>query len=68
MPKNTRVRTLMGSQHVKSSKTLLKSRRQDFSHIVWSLWKKISSKNFVLVVSQILTIEEKYSLPVKAIA
>ena len=32
-----RVRTLMGSQHVKGSKTPLKSERQYFSHILGSL-------------------------------
>ena len=63
----------MGSQHVKGSKTLLKSARQYFGYILWSLRKKISSKNFALVVTQILrlfvnilTLDEKYSLSVKA--
>ena len=73
MRKKTRVRTLMDSQHVKASKTLLKSARQYFCHIFWSLWKKISSKNSFLEVSEILrlfvnilTPDEKYSLSVKA--
>ena len=73
MHKKPRVRTLMDSQHVNVSERLLKSARQYFSHIFWSLWKKISSKNSVLVVSEvlrlfvnILTPDEKSSLSVKA--
>ena len=54
MPKNPRFRTLISSQHIKYNKTLLKSAREYFCHIFRPLWKKISSKNFVLVVSQIL--------------
>ena len=67
------VKTLMDSQHVKVSKRLLKSARQCFCHIFWSLCKDISFKNYVLVVSEILkmfvnilTPDEKYSLSVKA--
>ena len=33
MPKKPRVRTLMDSQHVKESETLLKSARQYVSHV-----------------------------------
>ena len=73
MPKKPRVRTLKESQHVKGSEKLLKSARQNFCHIFWSLWKEISSKNSVLVVSEILrlffnilTPNDKYSLSVKA--
>ena len=76
MPKKPRVRTLMDSQHVKGfkgSESLLKSARQYFCHIFWSLWKEIISKNFVLAVYEIfrlfvniLTPDEKYSIPVKA--
>ena len=73
MPKKARVRTLMESQHVKGSETLLKSPRQYFSDIIWSIWKEISSKGSVLVVSEILRLlvnilapEEKYILSVKA--
>ena len=72
MPKKTPVRTLMHSQHVKRSETLLKSARQYFCHIFWSFRKKISSKDAVLVVSKmlrlfvnILTPDDKYSLSVK---
>ena len=73
MLKKPRVRTLMDSQHVKVSETMLKSTRQYFRYIVWSLWKKISSKNSFLEVSEILrlfvniwTPDDKYSLSVKA--
>ena len=73
MPKKPRVRTHMESEHVKGSERLLKSARQSFSDIAWSLWNEFSSKNSVLVVSEILrllvkilTPDDKYSLPVKA--
>ena len=73
MPKKPRVRTLMESQHVNGSETLHKSAAQYFFHIFWSLCNKISSKNSVLVVCQILrlfvnilTPNDKYSLSVKA--
>ena len=73
MLKKPCVGTLMRSQHVKGSKTLLKSPQQCFCQILWSLWKKNCSKNVVLEVSEILwlffnilTPDEKYSLSVKA--
>ena len=73
MPKKPRVRTLMDSQHVKGSETLLKSAREKFRQIFSSFSKKISSKNAVSVVSEILrlfvnilTPDDKYSLSVKA--
>ena len=73
MPKKPRVRTLMDSQYANGSERLLKSARQYFCHIFWSLWKNMSSKNSLLVVSEILrlfvnilTPDEKYSLSVKA--
>ena len=69
MPRKPHVRTLMGSPHFKGSKALHKAVRQYFSHIFWSLWKKCSSKKFVLVVSEMLTLfvniltpDDKYSL------
>ena len=75
MAKKLPVRTLMGSQHVKGSKTVLKSARKYFSHILWSLWTKISSKHFVLLVFEILRLfvnilrpDENYSVSVKAIS
>ena len=73
MPEKSHIRTLMDSQHVKGTETLHKSPSDNFCHIFWSLWKKISSKNLVLVVSEILTLfvnimtpNDKYSLSVKA--
>ena len=73
MPKMPSVRTRVGSQHVKGSKTVRKSARQCFCHISWWFWKKIGSKTSVLVVSEvlrlflnILTPDEKYSISVKA--
>ena len=73
MTKNPHFRTLMDSQHVKKSEALLKSAQQYFCHIFWSLWKHISSKKSVLVVSEILrlfvkilTHDQKYSLSVQA--
>ena len=72
MPKKPRVRTLMDGQHVKMCERLLKSERQYFSHVFWSLWQEISSKSFVLLVSEIfdlfiniLTLDDKYCLSVK---
>ena len=63
----------MISQHAKVSERLLKSARQYFCQILWSLSKKISSENCDLVVSEtlrlfvnILTPDDKYSLSVKA--
>ena len=67
MLKKPHVTTLINRQHVKRSQTLLKSLRQYFGYIFWSLWKKISSKNPFLEVSEvlrlffnILTPDEKY--------
>ena len=73
MQKKPSVRTLMESQDVKESEILLKSARKYFCHIFYSLLKEISSKNSVLVVSEmlrlfvnILTPDDKYCLSVKA--
>ena len=73
MPKKHRVRTLMDSEHTKGLETLLKSARQYFFQIHLSIWKEISLKNLVLVVSEIsallfniLTPGDKYSLSVKS--
>ena len=69
MPEKPRVTTLMDSQHVKLSETLLKFSRMYFCDIFWSLWKKISSKNSLLEISEILrlfvnilTPDDKHSL------
>ena len=73
MRKKPHVRTLMDSRHDKGSEKLLKSAGQDLCLISWSLWKEVSSKNFVLVVCEILRLfvnilipHEKYCLSVKA--
>ena len=65
MPQKPRVRTLMDGQHVKG--------RKYFCYSFQSLSKKIRSKSYVLVVSEIwrlflniLTPEENDSLSVKA--
>ena len=72
MPKKPYVRTLMDSEHVKVSERFVKLARQFFCHIFWSLWKEISSRISVLVVSEtlrlffnILTPDDKYALEVK---
>ena len=69
----TRIRILMDSQHIKGSETLLKSARQCFCDIFWSLSKKIRPLNAFLEVSEILrlfvsivTTDNKYILSVKA--
>ena len=71
MPEKLRIRKLMDSQHVTGSETLDKSAAQWFFHIFWSLSKKISSTNSILVVSEILrlvvnilTPDDMYSLSV----
>ena len=73
MLKKPSVRILMNSQHVKASERLLKSARQYFGHIFWSLFNEITSKKSVFVVceilghfSNILSPDDKYSLSVKA--
>ena len=73
MRKKPHVRTLMDSRHVKGSEKLLKSAGQDLCLIFWSLWKEVSSKNFVLVVCEILRLfvnllapDEQDPLSVKA--
>ena len=73
MPKKPPIRTLKYSQHVKESETLHKSEQLYFFHILWSIWKDISSKNSLLVVSEIFRLlvnifapDYKYSLSGKA--
>ena len=73
MSNKPRFRRLMESQHVEGSEKLLKSAQQNFGLIFCPIWKEISSKNSVLVVSEILrlfvnilTPDDKYSLSVKA--
>ena len=67
------VRTPMGIQDVKNTKTPFKTVLQYFCQIYWSLLEKMSLRNSVFVVPEILrlfvkilTPDEKYSLSVKA--
>ena len=55
MFKKPRVRTLMDSQHVEGSKTLLKSARQYFCHIFCITLKENELEKFCL--SSILNLE-----------
>ena len=73
MLKKLRVRSLIDSQHVKETKTLLKSAPECLHYIFWLLSKKIGSKNSFSQVSEILTLfvriltpDNKYILSVKA--
>ena len=65
MPKKLLVRSLIDSQHDKGFETLPKSGRHLFCHVLWSLWKNFSSKNSVLVVSEILGMFVKILTPNK---
>ena len=67
MAKKHRVSTLMDSHHVKVGKRLLRSPRQFFCHIFWSLWENISSKKSFLVVSEILRLFLTYWHPMTSI-
>ena len=73
MPKEPCIRTLIESQHVKGSETLLKSRRKYFLITFDHSEEKFGSRNSVSLVSEILrllvnilTPDDKYSLSVKA--
>ena len=71
--KSHRVRTLMDSQYVKGSETLLKSAWWCFCDIFWSLSKKLSPINYFLEVCEILrflvsilNLDNKYILSLNA--
>ena len=56
-------------EHRKRSQTLLKSERQHFYEIFWSLWRKLSRKKSLVVICKIsrlfvntLTANDKYAL------
>ena len=73
MLKKPLVKTLMGSQHVKGSNYCLNLHGSIFVIFFYHSEKKVSSKNSVLVVSEILrlfvnilTSDDKYSLSAKA--
>ena len=63
MPKKPCVKILMHIQHVKGSETHLTSARKYFCDIFLSFRKKISAKNFVLLVSEILILFVKILPP-----
>ena len=56
-------------QHGKRAQTLLKFAWQNLYHIYWSLWRQLTFKNFLLVISKVsrlfpntLSADSKYSL------
>ena len=62
-------RRLFAKQQCKRCQTLLKSSRQHLYHIYWSVWKDLSRKKSLLVISKILAVfvqsltdDDKYSL------
>ena len=69
MSKNSCFRTLLGSQHVKGSQTLVKSTWENFYHILSPLWGNLVSKMSPLVIYEILgvfvnalAVDDKYPL------
>ena len=61
--------TPFNKQHGKRDQTLLKSEWYHLYHICWSLWRQLSWKKYLLVISKflrlfvkILTADDKYSL------
>ena len=69
MSKKSRFRRLFHKQHGKRSQTLLKSVRQHFYHIHWSMWRQLSWKKSLLVIWKILglfvnilTVNAEYSI------
>ena len=56
MSKKSRFRGSFNNQHGKWDETLLKSEWQHFYHIHWSLWRQVTSKRSLLVISKILGI------------
>ena len=69
MFKKLRFRVPFNKQHGKQAQILLKSKRQQFYHIYWSLWRQLSKKKPFLAICQILrvfvnslTADDNYSL------
>ena len=56
MSKNSLIRGPLDKQHGKRSRALLKSASQHFYHIHWSLTRKLSWKNSLLLTCQILVL------------
>ena len=70
MSKKPRFRTSFDSQLVKECETLLKSEQEHLYHSLSSIWRKLSSKLSLLVISEILrlfvttlTADGKISIP-----
>ena len=70
MSKKPRFRTSFDSQLVKGCETLLKSEQEHLYHSLSSIWRKLSSKLSLLVISEILrlfvttlTADGKISIP-----
>ena len=69
MPKISRFKGSFKKQHGKCAQTLLKCQGQLLYHIYWSLWRQLSYKKSLLVISKIsrlflntLSADGKYSL------
>ena len=69
MSKKSRCRRPFEKQHGKRSQTLLKSARQQLYNIYWTLWRKVSREDSLLVICKILqrfvntlTADDKYYL------
>ena len=69
MSKQFRFRRLFEKEHSKRAQTLMKSERQHLYHIYWSVWRKFTSKKFLLLICKIfrlfldkLTANDKLSL------
>ena len=67
--KRSRFYWSFGKQHGKRAKTLLKFQWQHLYHVYWSLWRRLTSKNSLLVICKIsklfpntLNADGKYSL------
>ena len=54
MSKKSCLRVRFNKQHGKRAQTLFKSRRGQFYHIYWLLWRQMSLKNSLIVICKIL--------------
>ena len=68
--KKSRFRGPLDKQHGQENQTMLKPEPHHLYHIYWSLWKQLSSKKSLLVISKvlrmfvnILTANDQYFLP-----
>ena len=67
MSNKSRFRGHFEKQHDKLAKTLLKSERQHFYHIYWSLWKQLSWKKSLLGIFKTLRLFLTHWLKMKTI-